>query len=299
MTRDLLAPTPYWDHWIDHSHNRIEHMWAKCKEPPSNPRYRPQYVFEIAREYWQLMLERYSRGDPVRELVRYFPGLLDAWEESERLGADVFTPEQQFSRHSWATNLDNYIVCFWLTGLALALDIPDDQWRRLVVLMGNEGEDALLDRVIASRDPGRRIGTVVCHPIPYARLLEAIDASPPEKPRLLRTFVENWYAELNRAPKRGGVAAIYDRPYWYGFSQNIEGGAYFGFWCVEAVAAVKAFGLDDSLCLGQPHYPGDLLRPDGPTTHVSDSSAQGAVAAVAGQSRTALQSLLKRLLGKK
>ncbi len=51
MTRDLLAPTPYWDHWIDHSHNRIEHMWAKCKEPPPNPRYRPQYIFEIAREY--------------------------------------------------------------------------------------------------------------------------------------------------------------------------------------------------------------------------------------------------------
>lgn len=26
-------------------------------------------------------------------------------------------------------------------------------------------------------------------------------------------------------------------------------------------------GLDDSLCLGHEHYPGDLLRPDGPSTH--------------------------------
>ncbi|MDZ4146410.1 MAG: DUF1911 domain-containing protein [Burkholderiales bacterium] len=36
-----------------------------------------------------------------------------------------------------------------------------------------------------------------------------------------------------------------------------------------AAAAVKAFGMDDSLCLGHEHYPGDLLRPDdGPSTHV-------------------------------
>ncbi|MGN8277033.1 PoNe immunity protein domain-containing protein, partial [Pseudomonas sp. SMN5] len=49
--------------------------------------------------------------------------------------------------------------------------------------------------------------------------------------------------------------------------ENFEGGAYFGRWCVEAVAAVKAFGIDDSQCLGLEHYPGDLLRPDGPNTH--------------------------------
>jgi hypothetical protein len=29
--------------------------------------------------------------------------------------------------------------------------------------------------------------------------------------------------------------------------------------------------LDDSLCLGHAHYPGDLLRPDGPSTHPSRS----------------------------
>ncbi|WP_109484273.1 PoNi-like cognate immunity protein, partial [Paraburkholderia sp. C35] len=265
MTRDALASHAYWDQWIEHSQKRIETMWAKSKEPSSDPRYRPQYLFEIAKEYWQLMFERYSRGDSVSELVQYFPGLLDAWEDSERLGTTVFSSEQQVSRRSWTKNLDKYIVCFWLTGLALALDIPDDQWNRLTALMGNEGEDVLLDRIISSRDHGRRIGTVLCHPKPYARLLDAINARPPDQPHILRKFVENWYAELDRPSKKGGVTAIFDRPYWYGFDEFIEGGAYFGFWCVEAVAAVKAFQLDDSLCLGSPHYPGDLLRPGGPT----------------------------------
>jgi hypothetical protein len=296
MTRDLIAPKTYWDKWITFSEDEIAKMIARCKEPPGDPRYRPQYVFEIVREYWQLMFERYSRGDSVRELAQYFPKLLDAWEESERLGVGVFTPEQQVSRHSWTTNLDHYIVCFWLTGFALALEIPDDQWRRLVALMGNEGEDALLDRVIASRDRDRRIGTGLRHPKPYRRLLDAVNASPADQPRMLRLFVENWYVELDRPPKKGGVTAIYDRPYWYGFAENIEGGAYFGFWCVEAVAAARAFKLDDSLCLGLPHYPGDLLRPDSPTTH---TSAVAGEPAGTGQSPPVKQNLLRRLFGKK
>ncbi|CAG9232364.1 conserved hypothetical protein [Paraburkholderia sabiae] len=274
MTRDQLATHAYWDRWIEHSRKRIDTMWAKSREPSGDPRYRPQYLFEIAREYWQLMFERYSRGDTVSELAQYFPGLLDAWEQSEQFGMEVFSPEQQVSRRSWTTNLDKYIVCFWLTGLALALDIPDDQWNRLTALMGNEGEDVLLDRIISSRDHGRRIGTVLCHPKPYARLLDAINARPPDQPHMLRQFVENWYAELNRSAKKGGGVAIYDRPYWYGFDELIEGGAYFGFWCVEAVAAVKVFQLDDNLCLGLPHYPGDLLRKPGTTSEELDELAE-------------------------
>ncbi|ALL70162.1 Protein of unknown function (DUF1911)/Protein of unknown function (DUF1910) (plasmid) [Paraburkholderia caribensis MBA4] len=295
MTRDSLAPQAYWDQWIEHSHKRIETMLKKSKEPSGDPRYRPQYFFEIAREYWQLMFERYSRGDSVSELTQYFPGLLDAWEESERLGTEVFSPQQQISRRSWITNLDKYILCFWLTGLALALEIPDEQWQRLTALMGNEGEDVLLDRIIASRDHGRAIGTALCHPKPYARLLDAINALPSDQPRILRQFVENWYAELDRPTKKEGVTAIYDRPYWYGFDELIEGGAYFGFWCVEAVAAVKVFQLDDSLCLGLPHYPGDLLRGPDTTLQEVDELADHVTKTNIPPVR---RSLLKRLFGR-
>lgn len=80
---------------------------------------------------------------------------------------------------------------------------------------------------------------------------------------LLRDFVEHWYAELARKGK--------NELWWYNYGDPVkhplEKGSYFGRWCIEAVAAVKAFGLDDSLCLGHEHYPGDLLRPDGPSTH--------------------------------
>ncbi|WP_089339485.1 PoNe immunity protein domain-containing protein [Burkholderia singularis] len=271
MNRDSLISTSDWSKWIDYSHDRIKQMLERCKEPPGDPKYRPQYLFELAVNHWELMFRRYSRGDSVGELSSYFPGLLDAWEMSIMLGENIFTSEQKEVRRSWVLNFDFYIISFWLVGFALTLEIPDDQWQRLIRLIGNEGEDILLDRVIASRDLDRKIGTELRHPKPYKRLLDAIDAPPDDQAEKLRLFVENWYRELDRPSKKGGVPAIYDRPYWYDFDEFIEGGAYFGFWCIEAAAAVKAFNLEDSLCVGLKHYPWDLVHGDQASMNVEYS----------------------------
>nr|WP_255522953.1 PoNe immunity protein domain-containing protein [Aquitalea sp. ASV11] len=128
----------------------------------------------------------------------------------------------------------------------------------------------MLDRIIASRQIGRKIGDTLCHPKPYQRLLKAIDAPPAQQSGLLADFVRHWYRELDRPAKPGNApaTAMYERPYWYSLgNRQLEDSGYFGRWCVEAVAAVKAFGLDDSQCLGLEYYPGDLLRPNGPSTH--------------------------------
>jgi hypothetical protein len=206
------------------------------------------------------MLSRYSRGDAIGELSQYFSGLLQAWEEAYRLSREINHEEPEFP---WKTKaIGCYQTSYWVIGLALSLNLPDDQWSQLLALIGNEGEDILLDRIIATRQPGRKIGTTLCHPKPYSRLLAAIDAPPKQQARKLAAFVNNWYRELKRRSWDEG-------PYWYNYHEcPDEWGNYFGYWCVEAVAAVKAFGIDDSLCLGHPHYPGDLLRPEGPSTHL-------------------------------
>ncbi|MFR9704075.1 PoNe immunity protein domain-containing protein [Aeromonas sanarellii] len=299
MIRAAEGSQHYWDEWVIYGDESIADFFSQSCLPSENKEYRPQFLFEIVKKNWHQILRRYSRGDDIKELAQYFPPLLDAWEESERLGRDVFTEQQQYTRHAWQVNLDHYIVCFWLVGLALALDIPDEQWQRLLALIGNEGEDALLDRVIASRQQGRTIGEALCHPKPYQRLLNAIDAPVEQQPCLLAEFVENWYRELDRPAKPGNApaTAMYERPYWYTYGdKNFEGGAYFGRWCVEAVAAVKAFGLDDSLCLGHEHYPGDLLRPDGPSTHPVRSDVETQPEA-SPPATTPAKNWFKKLLG--
>lgn len=262
MIRDALGDRSYWEKWTSFKIQTIEDFIEKLSVPSGDASYRPQFVYGVRNKYKELILYRYSRGDPISELAQYFPHLMDMWDEAERLGKEVWDADTQFTRHTWRVNKDFYMDSFWLVGLALALEIPDAHWQRLLGLIGNEGEDVLLDRIIASRSPGRKIGDKLLFPKPYRHLLAAVNAPADKQPAKLRHFLERWYPEL------AGGRDIMSKPYWYNSYPDLEiGGGYFGHWCLEAVAAVKAFNLDDSLCLGHPHYPGDLLRPDGPSTH--------------------------------
>lgn len=266
MIRATKGDQHYWNEWVDYRKKRLDEMRGKSKSPAGDPTYAPQYMFELAKNHWHLMFCLYSRGDAVQDLAALFEPMLDAWDESIRLGQTVWSPEQQFRRQTWTVNFDHYIVCFWLVGLALSLEISDQLWTRLIALVGNEGEDILLDRIIATRTPNRRLGTELCFKRPYERLLAAVDAPAPQQGKMLFEFVERWYEELAQIGKstRAGQPLSPSHPYWHKLGdKNFEEGAYFGRWCVEAVAAAKAFGLDDSLCIGHPNYPGDLLHPTG------------------------------------
>jgi hypothetical protein len=244
----------YWQKWTEFSEQKISKDLKSIEQPLANPVYESQFTFDTALENRRLMLRRYYRGDDISALAPHFPGLLDAWELSNRLAEEICCEHDLKRCREWMFSLSN--LCFWLVGLALALEIPDEQWFRLVALIGGEGEDKLLDKIIASRKPGRRLGDGVLHPKPYARLLKTINAPRDQQAILLREFVDHWYPELERTGKQ--------HLWWYDFGDPekhpLEMGSYFGRWCIEAVAAVKAFGIDDSLCLDHPHYPGDLIQ---------------------------------------
>lgn len=265
MNRDQRKDSTYWEHCTTQKEELIVMGTETLRGSGVTREYDSIISFGLSRHHCHLMLSQYSRGDAVGELGRYFFGLLQAWEESYRLSREVNHEKSEFP---WKTKaIGCYQTSFLVIGLALSLNIPDDQWQRLLALIGNEGEDILLDRIISTRQPERKIGTTLCHPKPYARLLAAIDAPPKQQARKLAAFVDNWYRELKRCNSD-------NEPYWYNYHEcPDEWCNYFGYWCVEAVAAVKAFGLDDSLCLGHPHYPGDLLRPEGPTTHLPCSES--------------------------
>jgi hypothetical protein len=266
MIRAPMGNPEYWNRWVMFGEQTIQKNLSSILEPSGNPMYEAQFVWDSSVEYPRLAITRYSRGDPIRDLSQHFVGLLNAWELSNRLSDEICSQHNLAKCRDWTfdlTDLNHYNWCFWLVGLALALEIPDEQWRRLLALIGGEGKDALLDRIIASHEPGRKIGKRLLHNKPYARLLKAINTAQENQAALLRDFVDHWYAELNRKGRQ--------QPWWYIYGDPekhpLEKGSYFGRWCIEAVAAVKAFGLDDRLCLGHEHYPGDLLRPDGPSTH--------------------------------
>lgn len=287
MIRDPAHDRAWFDRWITFDEHEIAARQQDLLRPSGHPSYRPQFVFDLAMTRLRTLLRRYGRGDPVGELVQHLPPLIDAWEQAWALGDEAWSAEERQARHAWSAHLDNYVRAFWIVGLAQVLGLDDPHWQRLLVLVGNEGEDALLDRVIATRQPGRRIGASLCHPAPYAGLLEAVTAPPAQRPALLARFVKGWYAGLERRPARGmSPSTVAQRAWWHG-NDDTEG-AYFGYWCVEAVAVARAFDIDDSACLGLRHYPGDLVRPDGAGTHGTPGPAVAPAASWASRLRQRL-----------
>jgi hypothetical protein len=266
MIRAEMGDKPYWKRAVRNGWNSIHMAEENIPKPFGDPTYRAEYIWGLTMDYPRQTLTQYSRGDAIEALYNPFPKVLEAWELSNQ-EAEMIRREHGMNRtRAWEFRLDyleHYNWCFWVIGLALIFSIPDDQWKRLLALVGGEGEDVLLDHLIASRETNRKIGTRLLHKKPYARLLKVIDGKAEQQAVLLKDFVEHWYQELKRP---------YNITLWwydYGDPEHnpLEKGSYFGRWCVEAVAVAKAFSIDDSLCLGHVHYPGDFLRPNGPSTH--------------------------------
>ncbi|MFO2466063.1 PoNi-like cognate immunity protein [Pseudomonas sp. 15FMM2] len=260
MIRAPLGDKRYWDDHEAKDRQWIERVSTILSQPSANPLYRAQFAFDFAKDNLRAAIRVYSSGRSIAEMAGCLSAVLDAWELSNRESDSVCAENNLQTCRDWTfelTDLNHYILSFWLVSLALVLEVPDDQWHRLVTLIGPQGQDVLLDRVIASRQPERVIGQTLLHAKPYARLLEAIDAPQAQQASLLLAFVAHWYPELNRRGKQ--------QPWWYTYGDPVqhplEMGGYFGRWCFEAVAAVKVFGLDDSECIEHEHYPGDLLHP--------------------------------------
>jgi len=273
-------------------------MWRQVNEGFENEVYKPQFLFDIARRHADLMLYRYSRGDAVHEIASEFDGLLVAWEESDRVGAKIWDKETYLLRRSWVKNIDFYNLSFRLIGMAILLDVPDSQWHRLLALTGNDGEDAVLDTVIAYRSPRRVIGSHVCFPRAYRKLQQVLLAEPCDRPALLLSYLDGWFEGLD-----GAGCADLDRafrtPYWWKLcadeAHGMKGG-YFGCWSVEVAVVAKVLAIDDSACLMHMNYPGDLLD-DGRSPRYEDVASpfeQSVEIDDVAQRRSWLSRILKR-----
>lgn len=125
MIRSPLGSAAYWVKWATFDAERADKEWALLSEPSANPAYLPQFAVDTVLGHTKWTLRRYSRGDAIADLGQHIPGLLDAWELSNRLAADVCREHGITTCRDWVfelSNLNHYNWCFWLVGLPLPLE---------------------------------------------------------------------------------------------------------------------------------------------------------------------------------
>lgn len=237
-----------YDHYIPWTDKTIDKGIALLNTAPPNPNYDGQYAYQqflYAIEKIQMM---YSRGDSLAELRAYFPKVIElmqwAWDNYETKYFDRDTLDR---RKLFRVNFDRYVLCLWLYSFAICLNIERRLLDQLMVLIGNEGEDALFDRLAARQYPARTIGATLIYPRVFQSLYDALDAPQAKRATLLVKYVTKWYASMKRAN-------------WHDTHLGKELGGYNGYWCFEVAGVVKTFGLDDSAIEDLPYYPKDLAH---------------------------------------
>ncbi len=251
VRQDFIFDENYFTKWISYKLRRIPESVARTEQPPADPKYRAQYIFTIFITRYELLIEKYSRGDDLHELRAMLPDIVDGWEWARREELKVFDAPQMRRRHGFAVNLDAYSLALWLVSIAICLQADDALLARLVALIGNAGEDRLYERLIAHRVPGRPVATTLCWPKPYQMLYDAIDErDPADRVRLMRRFLAAWYPGMKPT-------------YWHDNHKGVDGGGYFGYWCFEAAGVARVFGFDDAGWRDNPYYPKDLAAYSG------------------------------------
>lgn len=245
--RDMLMNQAFFDKWIPWQQAAIkEDIEYVSTKPVNDPKKTALYIFsQIFMGCRRLLIRRYSRGDDIAELKAYIPELIKIWEWAYETEVNAYTSEELDRQKNFSRNFDYYIVCFWLASFGITLNISDDLFQRMIKIIGNEGQDALFDRMVATRMPSRKIGEKLLYPRPYQPLSAALDAPVGKQGALLTKFLNNWYPQMKRAG-------------WHDCHTGLDGGGYFGYWCFEAVGVVKAFGIDDTSFRDMPYYPKDL-----------------------------------------
>jgi hypothetical protein len=244
--QSFLRGTDYFSRWIDYDQAQIERMTAQIRNRGPNPKVDAQFVFKIFTKRYELLIEKYSRGDPLDELHDMLPDVVAGWEWARREESVAFSAAEMARRHGFRENFDAYSLALWMVSIALCLEVDDALFRRIVDLVGNEGEDRLYERLVAARIASRRSTETLVYPKPYELLDAAIDERDVgDRDRLVLRFLKAWYPGMRRA-------------YWHDCHKGKDGGGYFGYWCFEAAGVTRAFGFDDAAWRDDPHYPKDL-----------------------------------------
>ncbi|MCA1859143.1 DUF1911 domain-containing protein [Janthinobacterium sp. HSC-3S05] len=178
----------------------------------------------------------YTAGESIAVLRDSFISVVEAYERASRY-------YREYTKISDSPNfgfqeIDDFERIIQLVGLAILLHrrelIP-----RIHSLISNsvyDGKHAMYEELIGHDLPDRPFLDAWYHQLPYLHLLNATDEKDSEaKIAKMEQYLKVWYASMKNAG-------------WHDSHLDVreDGGAYFGYWAIEAAAIVYLYNINDS-----------------------------------------------------
>lgn len=151
--------------------------------------------------------------------------------------------------------LSAYDEMLWMLSLGYLLDIPTEDFKKLVEVIDRDGvKDYLFEFIISAKLKDRKPITEESYreffgvPVVFEKLRQVIiETDKAKAEKLVKEFVtKDWYKNHKDAG-------------WYN-SHKSKHDTYFGYWSFETAAVVKIMGLDDSSFIECQYYPKDLVH---------------------------------------
>ena len=194
-------------------------------------------------------LLHYTAGESIDVLREKIDEVIRVYEQSTKYVREyqrsIAFPPLRFAE------IDDYERAMQLIGLCYLLH-RRDLLPRLAAMMDGAfaGKDTLYEDFFAYELKDRYEVDEWYHDAPYRDLINSFYRDTPEESiRDIENYLKTWYKSMKKAP-------------WHDshLSMTAEGcGAYFGYWAIEAAAAVYLLELDDSSFRDHIVYPKDLL----------------------------------------
>ena len=213
------------------------------QHPPETNAYK-SWSWGAASGSFQLLLGSYSAGDPIEQMAAEFEATL-ATIEASALPHSIYRTEPFYLDEP-----DTYAYAMWLLSLAKLLRL-DYLVPRVTALFNvarddNRGKDALFESLLAKLgEPAEPATTTLKGMKAHAILLQAIQADPAKRPKLMAEFLGKWYPSMKAC-------------YWYGLHTKAPQN-FFGYWAFEAGLVTYLWDIDDSSYRDMPFYPKDLV----------------------------------------
>lgn len=236
---------------LNHYRTEIPLYQENLQTPETYPGDHAQFMYLRALDMWSSLQLRYTGGDSIEELRRYFGEVIDAYQAFVDKG-DEADDEHYRPPFLMADFFDTYVEYLHIVCAAILLHRED---LLPTILNWNEGTDfggidAVLEELFKFYFPDRPDLDSWLWSKPYSLLLDAIDEpDAAARPQLMKTYVKKWY------PSMKGNAAF------YGKHEEIEPdfSPYVGYWALCAAAFSYLYDIDDKTYRDEIVYPKDLV----------------------------------------